>query len=159
RRAGPVVTEVPGVRGHERVADFIDLEIGLHRLRREEVGCYSVELRLRQPGTDVSQRAPRDGPAEAEVSFDGLPAALLGPRTYGQLLRDSLFASQEVRDCFIEARSVAGANNWALRLRLCIGASAPELHDLRWETLCDPVDGAYLATTDLVLFSRYLSST
>ena len=36
--------------------------------------------------------------------------------------------------------------------------SAPELHDVRWETLRDPGNGASLLTNESVLFSRYLSS-
>jgi hypothetical protein len=140
------------------MADCVELEIGLHRLNRQEVGRYSVELRCRQPGSDTSPRPPH---GEAELHFDDLRAQLLDPRDYGRLLSEALFPTtglSDVRDCFVGARSIAGNHGWPLRVRLAIGASAPELHDLRWETLCDPADGSYLATTDRVLFSRYLSS-
>jgi hypothetical protein len=43
-------------------------------------------------------------------------------------------------------------------VRPFIGPSAPELHDLRWERLRDPLGGAPLLTTERILFSRYLSS-
>ena len=53
-----------------------------------------------------------------------------------------------------------------LRVRLFIGPSAPELHNLRWETLIDPTtnlagDSATatpLLTNENIIFSRYLSS-
>ena len=41
-----------------------------------------------------------------------------------------------------------------LRLRLMIGPSAPELHTLHWELLCDPQDGSPLSTSENLLFSR-----
>src|SRR5207253_2316993 len=45
------------------------------------------------------------------------------------------------------------------RIRLFIGSSAPELHNLRWETLRIPDQpAASLLTNENILFSRYLSS-
>src|SRR5262249_16523730 len=46
----------------------------------------------------------------------------------------------------------------SLRLRLFVGPSAPELNNLRWETLRDPQTDQWLLTSETVLFSRYLSS-
>jgi hypothetical protein len=46
-----------------------------------------------------------------------------------------------------------------LRLRLTVGSSAPELHAIRWELLNNPKNNAPLATDEMILFSRYLSST
>ena len=42
------------------------------------------------------------------------------------------------------ARAVAHAGNAALRLRLFVGPTAPELHGLFWEALRSPDDGAPL---------------
>jgi hypothetical protein len=84
-----------------------------------------------------------------------LQRCLLNPADYGRVLRDSLFDDPAIRDKFNHARAVAGSN--PLRLRLNIGDSAPELHALRWETLCDPND-TLLSTDEYTHFSRYLSS-
>ena len=45
-----------------------------------------------------------------------------------------------------------------LRLRLLVGPTAAELHALRWELLCDPDSGALLASSERVLFSRFMLS-
>jgi hypothetical protein len=63
-----------------------------------------------------------------------------------------------VRAAFAQARSGAASLDAPLRLRLFVGPSAPELHNLRWETLRDPEDGAPLLLGEQLLFSRYLSS-
>src|SRR5688572_26701229 len=115
------------------MSDCVELEIGLHRLSRQEVGRYSIELRCRQPGSDAALQTPR---GECELHFDALRAQLLQPQAYGRLLSDSLFSTDgpsAVRDCFVAARNVAASKACPLRVRLAIGASAPELHDLRWE--------------------------
>ncbi|HEX5690980.1 MAG TPA: CHAT domain-containing protein, partial [Roseiflexaceae bacterium] len=55
-------------------------------------------------------------------------------------------------------RASAASLDAALRLRLFIGSNAPELHNLRWETLRDPQNGEALFSGEQFLFSRYLSS-
>ncbi len=80
------------------------------------------------------------------------------PTGYGQALAHSLFADAAVRKAFAEARATAQTLNCPLRLRLRIDPGAPELHCLRWETLCDPEDNSPLCTSENLLFSRYLSS-
>ena len=52
------------------------------------------------------------------------------------------------------ARTSAQVLSAPLRLRLMIGPSAPELHTLHWELLCDPQDGSPLSTSENLLFSR-----
>ena len=86
----------------------------------------------------------------SELSFDA--------EDYGRALSASLFADPAVRSAFAQARSSAASLDAALRLRLLIGPSAPELHGLRWETLRDPEDDAPLLTGEHILFSRYLNS-
>jgi hypothetical protein len=63
-----------------------------------------------------------------------------------------------VRHGFDKARSLAQSADLPLRVRLLIGANAPELHALWWETLRDPQDGTALLMDESLLFSRYLSS-
>ena len=105
--------------------------------------------------------------ADGEVRLDSaepvtLPdlATLEGqdPVAYGRALSTALFASGPVRELFAKARGNAEGAGEALRLRLFIGPSAPDLHALHWETLSDPEDGSPLATSESVLFSRFLNS-
>ena len=56
------------------------------------------------------------------------------------------------------ARASAQTLEATLRVRLLIDPSAHELHQLHWETLRDPQDGALLFSGENIVFSRYLSS-
>src|SRR5215216_2320928 len=75
-------------------------------------------------------------------------------RRYAGGFTVELRLSKPVREKFAVATSL----DQLLRLRLLVGPSAPELHDLRWETLRHPSDNSPLITGERLLFSRYLSS-
>ncbi|MGD9148166.1 MAG: CHAT domain-containing protein, partial [Anaerolineae bacterium] len=128
-----------------------DLEIGLARREGE---IFTLELRLNDP-RDRQIRAP----FRATVSFDRdqLRAQEHDPEAYGQLLTDALFKNPNVRSEFSQAR--ARTADRTLRLRLLIDRNASDLHRLRWETLRDPQDGAWLVVKEHLLFSRLLAST
>jgi hypothetical protein len=134
------------------VASYVDLEIGLHRRDGE---TWTVELQCTRPDEDVDVRLVRDGP---RFDLDDLRRSATDDLAYGRLLTESLFAVPDVRQLFATARVAAESWELPLRMRLFIGPSAPELHDVRWETLRDPGNGASLLTNESVLFSRYLSS-
>src|SRR3712207_3365926 len=124
--------------------DYADLEIGLQRW---PTGSYAVELNYTTPQTDVDWRGG-GGPKEGSFDFLALRTATPRVQTYGGLLSASLFADEEIRASFAQARGHAATQEMPLRLRLFIHPSAPELHSLRWETLRDPVDGSPLLTGD-----------
>jgi hypothetical protein len=137
------------------MTDYADFEIGLHRRDAEN---YGVELRFVHPGGDADVRLTGDRPAMVQFDFVRLRELALDSEAYGQFLAESLFADSEVRTAFAQAFSSAQSLDVPLRLRLFVGPSAPELHELLWETLRDPQDGSQLVTSEHVLFSRYLSS-
>lgn len=148
------------------MTDIANLEI---EISRKSPGIYSVGLR--QQGAlkrkDV-QSDVRTEPVEVIFDLEGFrkragDAALdidgIGVAEYGQALGDAFFGSGEVGKLFQQAVAV----NSRLRMRLYIQSSAMELQDLLWETVPDPtapsaVTGATLATSERILFSRYLSS-
>jgi len=138
-----------------KMTDCADLEIGLHR---RDADSYGVELRFSQPESDADIRLVRGGMSAVRFDFNRLRALELDTAAYGQLLGESLFADPATQTAFAQAHSAAQAVDVSLRLRLFIGPSAPELHSLRWETLCDPQAGSSLLTGEQILFSRYLSS-
>jgi len=133
---------------------YADLEIGLHR---RDADSYAVELRFSQPDSDADIRLVQEA---ALASFDTahLRELEFDPADYGKVLSEQLFADPAVQAAFAQARTSAQSLDVALRLRLFIGPSAPELHNLRWETLRDPHDGAPLLMGEQIFFSRYLSS-
>lgn len=135
---------------------YADLEIGLHRHDAEN---YAVELRFNQPESETEIRLLR-GEGTALVQFDTqqLRRYAVDTNAYGQALSSSLFVNTDIRQAFQQARASAQSLDVTLRLRLFIGPSAPELHNLRWESLRDPQDDSLLLTDEQLLFSRYLSS-
>jgi hypothetical protein len=131
---------------------WADLEIGLDR---RDADGYAATFRFVRPDSATDDRVE----AAVRIEFDRLRAALLDAPTYGRSLSESLFESPAAREAFGQARAAAQAIGEPLRLRLFIGAGAPELHALRWELLSDPRDGTPLLTSEELFFSRYLSSS
>jgi hypothetical protein len=134
---------------------YTDLEIGLHR---RNVDYYEVELRISRPDSDAEIRPSQDGPQLVQLDLQRLRSLELDDIAYGQVLSQNLFRDERLRQAFAEARTASQSRDQALRLRLFIGPSAPELHDLHWEKLRDPDQDASLVMNQQILFSRYLSS-
>lgn len=133
---------------------YADLELGLHRHDAES--CV-VDLRFSEPESDADIRISPGRLCLARFDLAALSARASDALAYGRMLSDSLFAAPELRAAFARARTGAQALDIPLRLRLYIGPSVPELHQLHWETLGDPEgDGPLLGET--IYFSRYLSS-
>ena len=63
-----------------------------------------------------------------------------------------------MKTAFAQSLTSAQSLGVLLRIRLIIGSSTPELHGLLWETLQDPETGSPIATSERLLFSRYMSS-
>ena len=131
---------------------YADLEIGLHR---REVDSYGVDFRFSQPDSETDVR-PGHGVAQIEVQ--SLQKLVHGSPEYSQAITNALFADSAVLSAFTQALASAQTSGGALRLRLLIGPSAPELHALHWETLRHPQTGGLLCTDENILFSRYLTS-
>jgi hypothetical protein len=131
----------------------VNVEIGLHYSDSE---CWRIELRFEQHGSEADP-----GPLLRTVprlDLDQLRRSSLDPVEYGRLLAGSLFSDAAVREKFLEARAIAAEQDAPLRLRLFVGPSVPELHDVRWETLLDPESNSPLLMSERTLFSRYLGS-
>lgn len=137
------------------MAEWAELEVGLER---RGMGSYAVEMRFTQPGseTDVRIGGGADPPM---VMFDAaaLRLHLLDPEAYGAALGAALFAPAAVAEMFARADTTAKQLGVPLRMRLRLGADAPELQGLRWETVKDP-SGMRIVAEQGVLFSRYLES-
>jgi len=131
---------------------YAELEVGLHRLA---TNAYQVELRFTHPESEAE--VP---PEKGLVTFD--PAELLAlqqdPRAYGEALAAQVFASEAVRLLYGKVKTAVEASSLFLRLRLLVGPSAPELNGLRWELLSDPETKAPFATSEKILFSRFMVS-
>ena len=134
---------------------YVDLEVGLHHRNAE---YYEVQLRISQLGSDADISPPQDEPQLVQLDLENLRSLENSANDYGRQLSKSLFMNQGVYKAFAGARAVAQSHNQALRFRLVIGHSAPELHNLHWEKLWDPDQDSPLVANEQILFSRYLSS-
>ena len=130
-----------------------DLEISLFRRDAES---YGVELRFTDPTSEADKR--QGGVAPVRFDPAELRARALDPAAYGQYLAAQLLSEPAVRGFFDQALAAAQAQDASLRLRIAIAPSAPELHNLRWETLRLPEAGVPLLSGQNLTFSRYLSS-
>lgn len=130
-----------------------DLEIAL---QRRSTDCYSLELRFSDPTNLADQRFASAEPVQ--INAADLLQRSSSAAAYGQYLGQQLFADSKARSFFDQARAVAQVQELPLRVRLAIGPNAPELHSLRWETLCLPGSLTPLSTDENLVFSRYLSS-
>jgi CHAT domain-containing protein/SIR2-like protein len=141
--------------GHPDVAGYADLELTLHRRDSES---YAAELRFSQADSDADVRLLAGDASRVQIDLDQLRALALDDDAYGRALGAALFADGALRSAYAQARASAEAADAALRLRLFVAPTAPELQRLRWESLRDPDTGALAFTGEQVLFSRYLSS-
>lgn len=137
------------------MSNYADLEIGLHKLNGK---TYTIEFRYIQPDSDADVRLGQGSQTSANFNFSELLSVKYDPKVYGAELTKQLFADPNVNSSFAQALTSAQSLQVPLRVRLLIGPSAPELHNLQWETLFDPKDGSPLFTNQNILFSRYLSS-
>ncbi len=147
--------------------DVAELELELHRRGEAE---YLAGFRFSLPNSDVETRFDQPVPAIVPLDLTALRAAAMEPELYGSLLSRQLFLNPESKTlsalgaAFTQARAIAGSAGIPLRLRLTIGADAPELHGLYWEMLVDPArmeaqTYSPLANDQNLLFSRYLTSS
>jgi hypothetical protein len=138
------------------MTDYADLELGLHRFQAD---LYTVEMRFSIPGSDTDTRLGHGAPVRVNLKVEELRELQLDPQEYAATLTKALFEPARLQVAFAEAVASAQSQDLPLRLRLLISSSAPELHNLRWELLRNPKTNTPLATDEMILFSRYLSST
>lgn len=131
---------------------YPELEIGLHRAQAES---YQLELRFIDPASDAELAPVRTACALDPIEL--LPLQL-EPEQYGQTLAGQVFSETDAIACLGKVKASVETGDRTLRLRLLIGPTAPELHSLRWELLCDPETRRPLATSERILFSRFLLS-
>jgi hypothetical protein len=138
------------------MAECADLELSLNRLGDS---TYSVDFRFSMPGSDTETRLGAGEQVLAQLDLNELQALKDVPQEYADSLTQALFASPLLQTKLAEAFSNAQSRNIPIRFRFLIGPSAPELHNIRWEVLRNPLDKSPLATDQNIIFSRYLTSS
>ena len=135
-----------------------DLEINIYR---RDSDSYTVELRSSVQEETTDQRSVSG--EKVRLPIDQLRALGAQPEQYGTVLWDALLADRRIRDRYAAAVARAlsrkqASDEPALRVRLNISPTVPELHSLRWESLFDSTNGRWLASDQRVVLSRYAIS-
>ena len=134
------------------MSEHADLEITLSSF---DPPTYSVVLRFERPDSEASKRQS----GKVSFNFEALLEHGTDPVKYGRSLTENLLSDSKISDFYKKAVAVAQSHTWKLRLRLWIDHTAPELHQIRWETLRTPDDSDFLAQNGDIHFSRYLESS
>jgi hypothetical protein len=113
---------------------------------------YRVEQDFTRPRSTVVSGSE---PGDLCLDVDELDLDLADQDAYARRLTQAFFADPVVKVAF---ESYTSNNEAPLRLRLQLATDAPELHRVRWELLRHPDRGTPLATSEQILFSRYLRS-
>lgn len=130
----------------------IDLELAIRRSGMS----YVADASLMQPGSDAESVLAVDVPIALDPS--ALLALALDVTAYGRALTSQLFPAP-LHNAWGRARAFADGASQPLRLRLRFDSAVEELHALRWETLCDPLDGFPLGCSARRPLVRYIPST
>ncbi len=137
-------------------AEYGEIEIGLHRSQPETI---QVELRVSDPGTQ-GEIAPARGQINItpEKLSEELFALQNDPDEYGKKLAEFVFESAEIRERFGETKAAFESRGMPIRLRVQISSSLAELHGVSWELMRDPKTETALATSERIVFSRFILS-
>lgn len=130
----------------------LDFELSFRPAAEGGAGGLQAEARVRL-GLDSELRY---GPFPVTLDAQALGGLADNPSAYGGALTAAVFADPRGTAAFADARARAAGQNAALRVRLTLPPSLPDLHGLRWELLNDPASGLPLSLNEKTLFSRYL---
>jgi SOS-response transcriptional repressor LexA len=129
--------------------DYAELELRLRWNPKQD--AFDVFLRFTAADTD-------DQIVYSEVPFTidlrGLARLVNDVPAYGEALSEMVFQSEEVAQFY--ARAIAATKSMPVRLRIHLDGPS-QFHSVRWELLRDPVNGRAIATSNNLLFSRYIS--
>ncbi|MBS1788698.1 MAG: tetratricopeptide repeat protein [Acidobacteria bacterium] len=81
------------------------------------------------------------------------------PDKYGNKLAERVFESAAIRERFSESKAVFETRGMPIRLRIHIRPELSLFHGIAWELLRDPKTGDTLATSERIVFSRFIHST
>jgi formylglycine-generating enzyme required for sulfatase activity len=138
------------------MTDYADVEV---RLSRSGPGVYEISSRYKRAGS-VSDRPLTKHKPLMHLDVKEMRQYELNVGEYGRKLAGALFEDEALSDAFERVRNLAEHDRVQLRTRFFIDHDAPELHQLRWETIRDPNNmDVTLFTRENVLCSRYLFSS
>ncbi|HMQ29108.1 MAG TPA: CHAT domain-containing protein [Chloroflexaceae bacterium] len=130
--------------------DYVELELGIFR---SDEG-YAVEMRFRAGETATDLVLTRNTPITLDLA--GLFAVEHDKRAYGRRLAAALFGQRKLLDGWRYARTYSTSFDLLLRVHLRLDPTAPGLHQICWEALCDPDSGEQLGLSEHVVLLRSL---
>jgi hypothetical protein len=132
---------------------YADLELALRWVEHDQALEVGLRFTLSDQPLDkwepASDRLTIDLPTLARKTND--------PDGYAAALTEMLFSRPKIKEFYTLSR--ASAEDRPIHLRINVEARAPSVwHEVRWELLRDCDTSLPIATSDRILFSRYLSS-
>lgn len=129
--------------------DAIDVELSI-----QTVGsAYSASMRIAMPESEADSYLATNIPISLDP--DALLILALDSTAYGRALTAQLFPpDSKLIVAWRDARRVAEGANCPLRLRLHLASTVDDIHNLRWESLHDPITDIPLATDGRIWLVR-----
>ena len=141
------------VWGGNMAEPYADLEIALRWVEDKQALDVGLRFVLSDQPVD-SWRHPSE---LLSIDFSTLARKANDVDDYAAALTGMVFSNRDIAEFY--AGSCSAAQGRPIHLRLNLGARPPSaLHEVRWELLRDPQVDHSIATTDGILFSRYLDS-
>jgi len=140
----------PG-EGAAMIRDYADLEIALRYVAGDDALDVGLRFVLSDQAVDNWEHLDE----LIRLDLADLARKANDPDRYADALTNMVFGRAEIANFYIG--SVGTAGNRPIHVRLNLD-TPPAFHQVRWELLRDPTGSLPIATSEAILFSRYLAS-
>jgi len=131
--------------------DYADIEIALRYVADEDALDVGLRFILSDDRVDNWVHSTE----LLRLDLEDLARKANDTERYADALTSMVFGRADIAKFYVGSLGTAG--NRPIHIRLSLDAP-PAIHRVRWELLCDPKARLPLATTESILFSRYLTS-
>jgi len=130
-----------------------DLEL---HIRAVSNSSYCVDLRIRRYDSAIDRDLVLNVPVPINVGE--LREVYNDVQEYGIRLTRMIFGSPQLREAWATVQGFLDGLGSSMRFRLKIDPTAEEIHNVRWETLCDPLKQFPICRSERFVFSRYIEA-
>lgn len=117
---------------------------------------YRIRLSTQVAGSTVQQEG--QAVVVPRATFAQLPDPRLEPDDYAKQLTAAVFGDEATRTTFAQSLAAAQVVGKPLRVQVALDPAVDELHRIVWELLHNPQTHVPVATSEQIIFARYLGS-
>jgi hypothetical protein len=96
--------------------------------------------------------------APISIDTDELREVFIDVQEYGKRLTRMVFESPQLREAWATVQGFLDGLGSSIRFRLKIDSAIEDIHNVRWETLCDPIKRLPICRSERFVFSRYIEA-